>query len=286
MSRPWVHALLFVTTFVTAALAGGGFWEGGMFTVDGGGALAWGLEGLPYATALLAILGAHEMGHYVACRRYGVPATLPFFLPSFPPLGTFGAVIRIRAPIPHRRALFDIAAAGPIAGFVVALPVLIAGVASAHPTPPGMEEAGGIFLGPPLLSTLLAHWLHGSADLQVGSLYGAGWAGMLVTSMNLFPVGQLDGGHAAYALSRRLHRILAWITIGALGVFVAWVALADREVSPYALWLAILGLMRDRHPPVLFETGPLGRTRLLIALGLLLLFAVSFIPVPFRLVEP
>ncbi len=286
MSRPWVHALLFVTTFVTAALAGGGFWEGGMFTVDGRGAFAWAWDGLPYAAALLAILSAHEMGHYLACRRYGVSATLPFFLPSFPPLGTFGAVIRIRGPIPHRTALFDIAAAGPIAGFLVALPILIVGVASAHPAPPEMEGAGGLFLGPPLLSSLLARWLHGSADLQVGSLYGAGWVGMLVTSINLFPVGQLDGGHAAYAVSRQLHRVLAWLTIAVLGAFVAWVALAEREISPYALWLVVLGFMRDRHPRLLFETGALGRTRLLVALVLLLLFAVSFIPVPFRLVEP
>lgn len=281
---PW-HALLFAATFVTAAIAGGAFWEGGAFGPEGSGPGTWLADGFTYAVALLAILGAHEMGHYVACRRHGVRATLPFFLPGLPPLGTFGAIIRIRGPIPNRRALFDIAAAGPIAGFLVALPVLFLGVLRAEPSAVSLEDQGGLILGPPLLATLLASWIDGGADLRA-SWYGAGWAGMLVTSMNLFPVGQLDGGHAAYAVSRRLHRVLAWTTLVGLGAFVAWSAVHDRQFSPYTLWLLVLTFLRDRHPRLVEESEPLGATRRTVAWLLAILFALSFIPVPFRWIEP
>ena len=141
-------------------------------------------HGFTYAALLLLILGAHEMGHYLACRRYGVPATLPFFIPGPPMLvGTLGAVIRIRGPIPSRKALFDIAAAGPIAGFVIALPLMIYGVATAVELP-AAKALHGLALGPPLISWIFEKAFHGVAELQVGLIYGAAWVGMLVTSMN------------------------------------------------------------------------------------------------------
>lgn len=282
MSRFVLHLSLFVLTFATATFAGGLFWGGSATFL---GPDVWRL-GLPYSVPLLAILGAHEMGHYAACRRYGIRATLPFFLPGVPPVGTFGALIRIRAPIPNRRALFDVAAAGPIAGFLVALPVLVAGILTAEPSAVPLDEAGTLVLGPPILSSLLATWIWGDADLLVGPLYGAAWVGMLVTSMNLFPVGQLDGGHAAYAISRRLHRFLSWGTLGALLAFVTATAVYDRSLSGYALWLLILSFLRDRHPRLVEESVPLGRGRLAVAVGLAILFVLSFIPVPFRFVEP
>jgi membrane-associated protease RseP (regulator of RpoE activity) len=222
------------------------------------------------------------MGHYVACRRYGVRSTLPYFLPGLPLLiGTFGAVIRIRGPIPSRKALFDIAAAGPIAGFAVALPVLAIGVALARPLPATLDPHGPV-LGPPLISWIFERLLHGDADLHVGSVYGAAWVGMLVTSLNLLPVGQLDGGHAVFALSPYRHRVVSWLTIAAFVVFVAGLAIVAHTASSYILWLGILFILRDRHPRLLDETTPLDRRRAAVAVGLALMLILTFIPIPLQ----
>ena len=281
--RLWLHCGLLAATFLTAAAAGSWIWEG---TLDLNApwtewiALGRLVRGVPYATLLLLILGAHEAGHFLACRHYGVRATLPYFIPGPPMLiGTLGAVIRIRSVIPSRRALFDIAAAGPIAGFVVALPVLVIGVARATELPPP-EPLHGAGLGPPLVSLLLERIFHGDASLQVGSVYGAAWVGMLVTSMNLFPVGQLDGGHAVYALSPRWHRVASWVTIGGVAVMVLAQSLGSATPSAYTLWLGVLLLMRHRHPRLREDGEPLGRTRVAIAVVLAVLFLVTFIPVP------
>jgi membrane-associated protease RseP (regulator of RpoE activity) len=240
-------------------------------------------SGVTYATLLLLILGAHEMGHYLACRYYRVPATLPFFIPGPPMLvGTLGAVIRIRGTIPSRKALFDIAAAGPIAGFVVALPLLVLGVASATELP-ATKELHGLALGPPLCSWVFERAFHGSATIMVGSVYGAAWVGMLVTSMNLFPVGQLDGGHALFAISPRAHRVLSFATIGALAVLVIVQSVVTRSPSAYSLWFVILLVLRDRHPRLLDESGSLGRGRILLAIALALIFVLAFIPMPILL---
>lgn len=240
-------------------------------------------HGVTYASLLLLILGAHEMGHYFACRYYGVPATLPFFIPGPPMLiGTLGAVIRIRGAIPSRRALFDIAAAGPIAGFLVALPLLILGVASATVLPE-TKDLHGLALGPPLSSWFFEHLLHGDAPLQVGSVYGAAWVGMLVTSMNLFPVGQLDGGHALFAISPSAHRLVSWATIGALAVLVGAQTVVLRTPSAYSLWLVILLVLRGRHPRLLDETEDLGPGRTALAVVLAVIFILSFIPAPLLL---
>jgi len=238
------------------------------------------LAGLPFAACLLAILGAHEMGHYLTCRYYRIPATLPYFLPGPPPFGTFGAVIRIRGIIPDRRALFDVAAAGPLAGFLVAVPIVIAGILHAQPTPMATSE-GALALGSPLLSRLLERWFFGEAPLTVGSIYFAGWFGLLVTSMNLFPVGQLDGGHVACSLSRRAHRILSRASILGLAAWILVEAGFFRRFPFYIVWWVILAVMRDRHPRLGDESAALGRGRRLMAVVLLLLFIVCLIPVPF-----
>jgi membrane-associated protease RseP (regulator of RpoE activity) len=223
------------------------------------------------------------MGHYFACRYYGVPATLPFFIPGPPMLiGTFGAVIRIRGTIPSRRALFDIAAAGPIAGFLLALPLLVFGVANAVVIQ-ATTEPRGLALGPPLCSWFLEHLFHGEAELQVGSVYGAAWVGMLVTSMNLFPVGQLDGGHALFATSPKAHRIVSWLTIGALALLVVVDTIAERTPSAYTLWLIILLGLRGRHPRLVDESEPLGAGRIALAIVLVVIFVLTFIPRPLLL---
>lgn len=268
--RAWIHAVLLIATFATASTAGSWFWEGTLRVS----------AGIPYATLLLLILGAHEMGHYLACRFYGVSATLPFFIPG-PPLliGTFGAVIRIRGPIPTRRALFDIAAAGPLAGFIVALPVLIVGVARAVEIPV-RPETTGLSVNAPLISMALERLFHGAAELQVGSVYGAAWVGMLITSMNLFPVGQLDGGHALFAISPRAHALVSWLTIFALATWVIGQSIVLRTPSAYTLWLVILLVLRARHPRLLDEGEPLGAGRRAVAVVLALIFLVSFIATP------
>ncbi len=282
-ARLWLHAALLVATFLTATMAGSWIWEG---TLDLD--LSWSAlvdvsrlaRGVPYAALLLLILGAHEMGHYFACRHYGVPASLPFFIPGPPMLiGTLGAVIRIRGVIPSRKALFDIAAAGPIAGFLVALPLMIVGVANAKVLP-ATTESHGLALGPPLVSLLFEHLMHGNASLEVGSVYGAAWVGLLVTSMNLFPVGQLDGGHAWFAMSPTTHRTASFTTIGAVALLVVAQTIVHRSPSAYWLWLLILIGLRNRHPRLIDESKPLGPGRIAIAFALVVLFALTFIPAP------
>lgn len=238
--------------------------------------------GTVYAFWLFAILGAHEMGHYLACRYYKIPATLPFFIPGPPPLGSFGALIRIRGIIPDRKALFDVAAAGPIAGFVIALPVLLVGLARAEPwLAPPTPDGIGVAYGQPGLIYLLAGFFLSGQDLQVASLFGAGWTGMLVTSLNLFPVGQLDGGHAAYAMSRRTHRLAARATLLGMVALVVVQIVYFGQFPAYLVWFGILIWMRDRHPRLQDEITPLGTGRKWVALLLLIIFFCSFIPVPF-----
>jgi len=267
---------------LTLTFAGGAFWEGLLVELadllDPARVLQMMGAGLPYALFALLILGAHEMGHYLACRHYGIPATLPFFIPGPPPLGSFGAVIRIRGAIPGRKALFDVAAAGPLAGFAIALPVLVWGYVTAEPYPGPAE--GGTFLGPPLLLLAVEPFLaeHGAA--QLNGLFGAGWVGMLVTSLNLFPVGQLDGGHAAYAVSRGLHRVLARLTLAGMFALLLFHVLVIGQAPAYLLWFAVLLWMRDRHPRLLDEATPLGAARKCVAVLLLLIFLMSFIPIP------
>lgn len=286
-TRPWLHGVLFAATAWSLTLSAWITWDGGFEelaregTVRGivraivGAAVRWDVlrAGAPYALTVLAILGAHEMGHYLACRRYRIPATLPFFLPGIVPFGTFGAVIRVRGVVPHRRALFDVAAAGPLAGFVVGLIALLAGTTAA--------EGTASPLGRSLLVRLLELRLSPGHAISFDGVGIAGWFGMLVTSLNLFPVGQLDGGHAAYAVSRRLHRALSRWTVIAMIAFVAVETLRSSGPSPYVLWTMILVLMRDRHPRLADEEGSVGVGRLLVFAALAAVFLLTFLPSPF-----
>jgi membrane-associated protease RseP (regulator of RpoE activity) len=291
--RPWVNLLLLALTTLSVGFAGW-LWEGGFFVLDTEGfaaAIAAFFEptgllaALPYTLSLLGILGAHEMGHYLACRYYGIPATLPFFIPGIG-FGTFGAVIRIRGIIPHRRALFDIAAAGPLAGFALALPVLILGILDLRSVPETAAPAEqGIFFGDSILTYGLVRLLRGPGAYESGSLFLASWFGLLVTSMNLFPVGQLDGGHIAYSISRRLHRVLSWTVVVVLTSWVVVYSVANGMLSVYTLWCVVLLWMRDRHPRVRIEGVPLGRGRVIVAVVLLVVFVLTFMPVPLTIIE-
>lgn len=285
-NRVWLHGLLFLLT-AWSVLVSGAFWFAGVpaelvdlsfwripFTPS---AL---VPAIPFATCLLAILFAHEIGHYLACRRYGVSATLPFFIPA--PLlmfGTFGAVIRIRSPIPHRKALFDIAAAGPLAGFAVAVPVLLYGAGTGIVIPD--TTAGGMLsYGNSSLTFVLLNRMYGTADIALDPVFFAGWFGLFLTALNLFPVGQLDGGHVAYSISQRLHRLLSWGTIGLLGGWIVYTTWTTRTPSVYNLWFLVLLFMRNRHPRLIAEGEGLGTARRWVGIALLIIFLLSFLPNP------
>jgi membrane-associated protease RseP (regulator of RpoE activity) len=260
----WKHILLLLLTIGTTTLVGG----------------AW------YSATILAILGAHEMGHYLACRYYRVDATLPYFLPMFIPLagpqtGTLGAVIRIREPFQNRRVLFDVGIAGPIAGFAVLVPAIFVGMAlstvvEAFPVP--------YQLGRPLLYQF-ARWMTFGAipDTHFVSLhpmvFGA-WFGMLATALNLLPFGQLDGGHITYAVLGRRATPISFATVASALVMtffsLSWVVMT-------ALMLVMLLVIGPKHPPVLDETEPLGVGRRALAIFALIMFILCFMPVPIRL---
>ena len=252
-------------------------------------ASVWAAGGPLLALGLLPILFSHEMGHYIACRRYGVSATLPYFIPSpwypiaFPavwiPLsfvGTLGAVIRIRSPIPNRKALFDIGLAGPVAGFVVCLPILVLGLLEAEirPTDP---DALGIALGEPLLfqwmSQLVVGEVPAESTMYLGPLGLAAWFGLFITALNLIPIGQLDGGHVTYA----------WLGPRAFAIsrMGSWICLALTYFGPnWLVWSILLSLLGRRHPPTLDDSLPLDRTRVIWAYIGLAIFVVCFVPNP------
>lgn len=241
--------------------------------------------GALFAAALLFILLSHEAGHYVACRLYGVDATLPFFIPMPPPFlaGTLGAFIKIRSPIPSRRALFDIGVAGPLAGFAALVPVAVGGLLTAAPPEAAPPADGVLYLNDPPLLRLLAAAL-GVSDLEgmaTNPLSFAAWIGLLVTSLNLLPVGQLDGGHATYALfGRRAHALVgraAFLTMLVLAP-LGWLWHGAPSGFLYAVLLFIM--LRVRHPQARNEHDPLGRPRALVALLTLLVFILSFTPFP------
>jgi membrane-associated protease RseP (regulator of RpoE activity) len=240
------------------------------------------VDGATFSASLLAILFSHEMGHYLACRYYRVNATLPYFIPA-PPLflaGTFGAFIKIRSAIPTRRALFDIGLAGPLAGFVVALPISIVGLFTIGPPLPPQDH--WIVFNDPMLFRVLAKLLRVPLDPNspTNPYYMAAWIGLLVTSLNLMPVGQLDGGHGTFALfGPRLHRLigrLAFVSVALLAVLGFW-----WHGSPSGfLYAVLLGIMMKVPHPEPGVMEPLGIKRIVIAIVTLIVFVLCFWPFP------
>jgi membrane-associated protease RseP (regulator of RpoE activity) len=245
-------------------------------------------DGLLFTFTLIVILGAHELGHYFACKHYGIKATLPFFIPA-PPIftlfGTFGAVIKIKEPITTRRALFDIGIAGPLAGFALALPASIIGLLIAEPAP-APEVSDWYFQDPGLFRIImmlfdLPRWIHWNP------VYWAAWGTLLVTALNLFPVGQLDGGHVVYALfGRRAHK---WISraVCAAVIVLAAVTMALYFLPVWILWsLVLLFMLKVGHPPV-SDDEPLGKTRITLAVLAAIIFLLCFMYMPlFYYVKP
>ncbi len=239
------------------------------------------IDGLLFTFTLITILGAHELGHYFACKHYGIRATLPFFIPA-PPLvtmfGTFGAVIKIKEPITTRRALFDIGIAGPLAGFAFALPASIIGLLISTPAPPP-EISGWYPYDPPLFKLLMM--LFGLPNwIDWNPVYWAAWGALLVTALNLFPVGQLDGGHVLYAIfGRRAHKLVSRAVCAAV-IMMAIVTVAFYSLPVWVLWsLVLLFMLKVGHPPVV-DDEPLGKTRIILAILAAIIFLLCFMPLP------
>jgi membrane-associated protease RseP (regulator of RpoE activity) len=266
-------------------------------------------SGGPYFSAtLMAILLCHELGHYVVGRRRGVDVSLPYFIPVPPmiTLGTFGAVIRMKSPIADRNTLFDVGAAGPIAGLVVAIPLLVVGLTLSDlgPTKPDDMIEGNSILYALLKYAVFGRWLPSDGiDVQLHPMAFAGWVGFLITMINLMPIGQLDGGHVARAAlgqahekwSGRLHVGLPLIGITVGGVMFLFARHAGRDVVhalmyaqsgvvPWVVWSLMLGWMRrqagEYHPPV--GDTPLDPSRQRYAIAMLVIFCLIATPVPFR----
>jgi len=244
------------------------------------------LRGFWYSGTILAILGCHELGHYFACRYYDVDASLPFFLPVPITLtGTLGAFIRIREPIPSKRMLFDIGIAGPIAGFVVAVPALVWGLWMSRVVAMPAEFRG-MALGEPLLFQWVEHLFWGTTPdgfyLSLHPVAFAAWFGLLATALNLFPIGQLDGGHISYAV---LGRRSTYVT---LAMIVVAVGLSFVSLS-WVVWIGLMVLMLiafgPRHPRTVDEHVPLDRLRLALAVFALVMFVVCFTPAPIQPME-
>src|SRR5215813_10811943 len=270
--HPLFHLALLAATFVTTTLAGG------LVFTDKGGWLRQGhfADGFSFSIPLLLILGTHEMGHYLMCRRYGIEATLPYFIPSpfLSLIGTFGALIRIKEPIRDKKALLDIGAAGPLAGFLMALPFLFYGVSRATPIAP-LNVPNTILFSYPgivkLAQTLTSSGRYTSATVHENPTFMAAWFGFLVTALNLMPIGQLDGGHVLRAVAGRRQPVIS------AAVVVLALATAFWGGATWAAFAAIVAVFLGiRHPPVENDDEPLGSARMLVALACLVVFALCF----------
>jgi len=286
VSRLWLHLGLFVASCATT------YWAGGPY----------------FAATLMTILLCHELGHYVVGRRRGVDISLPYFIPFLPQVsfGTFGAVIGMRRPIADRDALFDVGAAGPVAGLVVAIPLLVVGLSLSEIGPPGKENVieGNSILYALVKYAMFGRWLPGDGvDVNLHPMAFAAWVGLLVTAINLMPIGQLDGGHVARAAlgerhelwSGRLHKALPVVGLVVGGVMFTAAIRAGKDVLgaleyashgviPWCVWALLLGWMRRRageyHPAV--ADMPLAPSRRRAAIAMLVLFLSIVTPVPLR----
>ena len=285
--RWWLHATLFLVTLVTCSATGSRLVANFdrnlpsfrlehdlllmLWPADNPAVL---LTGLPFSLALLFILLAHEMGHYLACVHYRLDASLPYFLPAPSFIGTFGAFIRIRSVIYSRKVLFDVGVAGPLAGFVALLPLLLVGISLSKQLP-GIAHEGDILFGTPVLIALLERFFFPgvpSADIYLHPLARAAWVGLFATALNLLPIGQLDGGHILYALFGERHRTLSKFALAALIPlgFLYW---------PWWVWAVGLYFVGRKHP-FIYDDTPIGAPRVALAMVALLLFLLSFMPAP------
>ncbi len=287
--RYWLHILLFLLTLLSTTVVGAGFAQSFAFNMpssfDGdlhGYVRMWHqpsflLQGLPFSLTLLTILMAHEMGHYITARYYGVDVSLPYFLPAPTLIGTMGAFIRIRSAIFSKRALFDIGIAGPLAGFVVLLAPLAVGLSLSKVSPYAVHHSDLVF-GSPLLLRLFERIAFPGVrveDIYLHPVARAAWVGLLATALNLLPIGQLDGGHILYAFAGEKTRWLSRFFVAVLipmGIFFAY---------SWLLWAVLLFFFGMRHP-VIYDPYPIGRARTWLGIAALLILILTFTLSPVR----
>ncbi len=289
--RVWLNASLFILTIVTAFVVGINWSANYKYAEDIGRDSQFvppagifkdpqilGLS-LLYAGVLIGILLGHELGHYLTCRRYRINATLPFFIPMVGFIGTMGAFIKIRSPITRKRQLFDIGVAGPLLSFLLAFPALVYGLRLSKVIP-NLPSSDGYLLGEPLLMKIIgAVWFKNvGADsaLVLHPVAFAGWVGLLVTALNLFPLGQLDGGHISYAIFGSRSRAVARVFMAAYFVMAVFFWFG------WLIWALLIMILGWRHPRLLDEHSSLGPTRTIIGVLILVIFILSFIPDPIK----
>jgi len=279
---PWLNVALFALTCCTTLVVGalmmvdfrgqaadlGGLWRNPSVL----------LSGLPFCISIMTILFAHEMGHYLTCKHYGIAASLPYFIPMpISPVGTMGAFIRIRSPIHNRAALLDVGIAGPIAGFVLAVPTLVVGLMLSRFV--AVTPGAGFGIGEPLIFKLVALLLGKTPppgmELYVHPIAFAAWFGFFATAMNLLPAGQLDGGHVAYALFGDFHKKIS------LGFVVTLVPLGIFFWPGWLVWTTLLLFIGVNHPVTLDDSVPLQRRHLWLGWIGLAMFVLCFMPIPF-----
>jgi len=276
--RLMLHIGLLLATVVTTVIAGA--LQQGVNPLETPELL---YKGIPFSFTLLLILGAHEMGHYLVSRQHHLDVSLPYFIPA-PPIpfiiGTFGAFIRIRSPIKDKRALLDVGCAGPLIGVMVSIPVVLVGLKLSAVTVIGGGE-GTLTLGEPLLFKLLSWLALGpltpDQNIVLHPVAFAGWIGLLVTALNLIPVGQLDGGHVAYALFPEHHRYISLVSLGLLVIcgVIFW--------TGWLLWAGLIAFLGWRHPPPYQFWVPLDRRRRVLGIITTAVFVLTFSPAPFAL---
>jgi membrane-associated protease RseP (regulator of RpoE activity) len=281
---PYLHIVLFVLTFLSTLIVGAFYVDAIVFKPPFQFIMKNPLnifKGLPFAATLMVILLSHEFSHYLFSKRHHVVATLPYFIPAPTIFGTFGAFIKMKSPITTRNALMDIGASGPIAGFVVSVIAAVIGLSFSHTAAvTGVKEP--YFFGSSLLfywlSTLILGPIPNNCGVAMHPIAFAGWIGFFVTSINLIPVGQLDGGHIAYALLGERHanvsKVLILVMI-LLGVFL-W--------EGWAVWAVLLILLGFRHPPIVYSDFPLDPKRKVIGWIAVVIFIITFMPVPITVV--
>ena len=258
MRRTWIHILLFILTVASTLIVGGP----------------------AYSVTIILILLGHEMGHYLMSQRYGVRATLPYFLPfPFSPFGTLGAVIRMESTVSSRKTLFDTGVAGPLTSLILSIPAIAIGLKFSEVIPTSQIKEGTIRLADPLLFSFIQKLVMGEVaenhDILLHPIGYAGWVGLFVTALNLLPVGQLDGGHIAYALFGRKSRIIFFIAIAVMAYITIF------ENPGWILLLILFILFGFRHPAPLDDQTPLDGKRKLLGGIAFFFFFLSFTPSPF-----
>lgn len=278
---PYLHIILFIATFMTTLAAGA--LQKGINILEFPVRI---IEGFPFAGTLMTILLCHELAHYIASKKHHTIATLPYFIPAPSLIGTFGAFIKMKSPIVTRRALIDIGASGPIAGFIVSVIASIAGLSMSEVVSLPKTE-GMIIFGDSLLFSFLTRVVIGvppeTSDILLHPVGFAGWIGLFVTSLNLLPIGQLDGGHVTFAILGERHKYVSVVLVAVLAALGLSALIGITGWEGWGLWAVLMFVLGIKHPPVLYWEMQLDPKRKLTALASLVIFIITFIPSPFTI---